>query len=421
TTPFPQKQERKKEKKKGKLAPTPPPEMATRPRAAADGAPAAAPAVSYLQACVELHDWWLERVDGEEGKVRVVGSDTTTSRAGRIFTSASIKTRHANGDLETADGVIIMTLGPPDISKMHQNGFPHEVSKYFRLGAPVQWEKYINVNMTEMNKKPQSPLKSTEYYIEKFLQGNLKYSMGLFAWDDLNTSQRATSDADRFPSQRISNSSNGRPTFEESTANTDCNDNFMSTLAASEEFCTGRMDMPEEPLAAPSETCDSDQANIRERGNRVQHGASSAGPSVVPKEKNVRSQAEQDADIQQENMHRHSSDSALINNRTNHVSSGLEDCETPKCGKALTRLRTRDALQITTEGMGPQFGAIQGSEDNTVRRLRNGKVFGMSSSASLKKVVYKRARMQDKTFSEKFIPNEDVTCPTDLISHENVC
>nr|XP_025881971.1 uncharacterized protein LOC4327793 isoform X3 [Oryza sativa Japonica Group] len=105
--------------------------MATQPRAG-DGAAAAAaakeaPAVSYLQACVELDDWWLERVEGEEGKVRVVGSNTTTSRAGRRFTSASIKTRHASGDLETEDGIIIMIARPPNISKMHLNGFPDEV------------------------------------------------------------------------------------------------------------------------------------------------------------------------------------------------------------------------------------------------------------------------------------------------------
>uniref|UniRef100_J3LWW5 Uncharacterized protein n=1 Tax=Oryza brachyantha TaxID=4533 RepID=J3LWW5_ORYBR len=230
--------------------------------------------------------------------------------------------------------------------------------------------------MSEMNEQPQSPLKSTEYYIEKFLQGNLKYSMGLFAWDYLNTSERSTSDTDRFPSQRHSNSSNRRHNFEDYAF--------------------------------------------------VQYQESSAGPSVDTA-KNARNQVEQDADIQQENMHRysseqqivtHSNESALTNNCTNEVSSGLEDCEAPKCGKASTCQGTKDALDITTERMNPQFGVTQGSEDNTVRRLR-GKVFGMSSSASLKKLVCKRGWMQDKTFLEKIIPNEDVTHPADLISHEN--
>uniref|UniRef100_A0A0D9Y9Y9 SANTA domain-containing protein n=1 Tax=Oryza glumipatula TaxID=40148 RepID=A0A0D9Y9Y9_9ORYZ len=392
--------------------------MATQPRAG-DGAAAAAaaakeaPAVSYLQACVELDDWWLERVEGEEGKVRVVGSNTTTSRAGRRFTSASIKTRHASGDLETEDGIIIMIARPPNISKMHLNGFPDEVSKHFSLGFPVQWENIINANMAEMNKQPQSPLKSTEYYIEKFLRGNLKYSMGLFSWDGLNIYQGSRSDADRFPSERLSNSSNGRPTVEDPTANTDCNVNFMGTLATSEEFCTGRMDMPEEPRATPSETCGNDQENNQhlcmlmntcENGNKVQHGTSSVGPSVVPAEKYVRSQAEQDA--------------LLVNDSTSHVSSVLGDCATPKCGKSLTHLGTKDALE-TNEGMNPQFGVPQGSEGSTVRRLRNGKVIVISTSASTKK-VYKRARMQDNTFSENVIPNKNVTCPTGLISQENV-
>ncbi|EEE54726.1 hypothetical protein OsJ_02071 [Oryza sativa Japonica Group] len=329
--------------------------MATQPRAG-DGAAAAAaakeaPAVSYLQACVELDDWWLERVEGEEGKVRVVGSNTTTSRAGRRFTSASIKTRHASGDLETEDGIIIMIARPPNISKMHLNGFPDEGSR---------------------------------------------------------------SDADRFPSERLSNSSNGRPTVEDPTANTDCNVNFMGTLATSEEFCTGRMDMPEEPRATPSETCGNDQENNQhlcmlmntcENGNKVQHGTSSVGPSVVPAEKYVRSKAEQDA--------------LLVNDSTSHVSSVLGDCATPKCGKSLTHLGTKDALE-TNEGMNPQFGVPQGSEGSTVRRLRNGKVIVISTSASTKK-VYKRARMQDNTFSENVIPNKNVTCPTGLISQENVC
>uniref|UniRef100_A0A0E0KP98 SANTA domain-containing protein n=1 Tax=Oryza punctata TaxID=4537 RepID=A0A0E0KP98_ORYPU len=360
--------------------------MATQPRAgdgAAAAAAAEAPAVSYLQACVELHDWWLERVEGVEGKVRVVGSNTTTSRAGRRFTSASIKTRHAGGDLETEDGIIIMIACPPNISKMHQNGFPDEVSKHFSLGFPVQWEKIINSNMTEMNEQPQSPLRSTEYYIEKFLRGNLKYSIGLFAWDGLNIYQGSRSDADRLPSERLSNSSNGRPTIEDPTTNTDYNANFMSTLATSEEFCTGRMDMPEEPRATPSETGGNDQENNQhlcmlmntcESGNKVQHGTSSVGPSVVPAEKYVRSQAEQGA--------------LVNNNKTSHVSFVLGDCATPKCGKALTHLGTKDALE-TNEGMDPQFGVPQGSEGSTVRRLRNGKVIVISTSASTKK-VYKR-------------------------------
>uniref|UniRef100_A0A0D9W3L9 SANTA domain-containing protein n=1 Tax=Leersia perrieri TaxID=77586 RepID=A0A0D9W3L9_9ORYZ len=331
--------------------------MATQPPVSGDGAPppARSPAVSYLQAMVELHDWWLERVEGEEGKFRVVGFNTTTSRAGRIFTSASIKRRHANGDLETVDGAILLIKRPPNISKMNQNGFPHEVSKHFWQGFPVQWEKIINSNTTEMMEQPESPQKSAAYYIEKFLKGKLKYSMGLFAWDD--TFQRTTNEAGIFPNQSLCNSSNERPIVEGSTAN---------TLAASEEFCTGRMDIPKKPLATPGETCHS--------------------------------------------------------NQTNHVSSGLEGCETPKCVKAtphaLKHLETKDALEITIEGMDPQSGVCQGSKDNTVRRLRNGKVIGMSSSASMKK-TYKR-RMQDKTFSENIITNEDVTSTTGQISHENV-
>ncbi|KAL5215811.1 hypothetical protein ABZP36_007212 [Zizania latifolia] len=424
-----------------------------------------------LLAKVGLSEWWLERVEGEEGKVRVAGFDTT-SRAGRKFTSASIKTRHANGALETADGFIILVTCPSNVSKMHENGFPHEVSKYFSLGFPVQWEKYINSNKTVTNEQPQSPLKSTEYYIEKFLRRTLINSMGYaFAGDDLNTSQRSTSNVDRFSSQRFSNFSNGRPTFQKTIANTDCNDSFMIKLATPEELCNGRMDTPEEPLAAPGETCDSDHANNQhacmhintcEQGNNVQHGTSSAKPSAIPAEKYVRSQEEQDADIQQENVPMISSeqqiaarsnDSALINNHTNHATYGLEECGTPKRHKILVHQGTEAASEIKTQGITPLDGVTQGSEVNTVRILRNGKmfgmyaslekrvnkrdrmqnksfngdimpnedaVFGMSNDASLKKRVNKRERMQNKSFNGNIMPNEDVTCPAVLISHENV-
>ncbi|KAG8083298.1 hypothetical protein GUJ93_ZPchr0015g6689 [Zizania palustris] len=399
------------------------------------GTPAGAPspAVSCLQACVGLSEWWLERVEGEEGKVRVAGFDTR-SRAGRKFTSASIKTRHVNGALETADGFIILVTCPSNVSKMHENGFPHEVSKYFRLGFPVQWEKYINSNKTVMNEQSQSPLKSTEYYIGKFLRGTLINSMGYtFAGDDLNTSQISTSNVDRFSSQR--------------------------------------MDTPEEPLAAPGEPCDSDHANNQhecmhintcEQGNNVQHGTSSAKPSAIPAEMYVRSQEEQDADIQQENVPMISSeqqiaarsnDPALINNHTNHATYDLEECGTPKRHKILVHQGTETASEIKTQGITPQDGVTRGSEVNTVRILRNGKmfgmytssekrvnkrdrmqnksfngdimpneyaVFGMSNDASLKKRVNERDKMQNKSFNGNIMPNEDVTCPADLISHENV-
>jgi hypothetical protein len=44
-----------------------------------------------------------------------------------------------------------------------------QVSKYFRLGFPDQWERYASSDMKQMNEDTQSPSKSSEYYIEKFL------------------------------------------------------------------------------------------------------------------------------------------------------------------------------------------------------------------------------------------------------------
>lgn len=344
-------------------------------------------------------------MEGEDGKIRVAGF-TTRNRAARVFTSNSITTRHADGTLETADGVIVLIKGPLNISRMHHNGFPHEVCKWFQLGFPVEWEKCANSNMKQMNEHTRSPLKSTsasslsvstEYYIDKFLRGSFINSMGYaFTGNDFNSSKRSTSNTDGPPIQRVSNLSNGTARFKESTGNTGDNDNLMSKMAASEELCNGRMEMPEEPFAGPGGTCNSGQAGQEDNQHESMHKYASG-----------------------QKMHTHSIDSALINNHMDHISSDLEECGTPKCGKTLVHPGTEDALEVPTKGMSPQFG-VHGSQDNTIRRLRNGKVFGMSSGASLKKRDYKGKRMQNKTFNRKMVPNEEITPPADLTSHKNV-
>jgi len=81
-------------------------------------------------------------------------------------------------------------------------------------------------------------------------------------------------------------------------------------------------------------------------------------------------------------------------------------------------LGTTDALELTNENMTPQFGAVRGSEDSIVRRLRSGKVYGTPSGGPVKR-RYKKKSIQHEASSEMMAPKEGGTS-TDLTSHENV-
>ncbi|XP_014756975.1 uncharacterized protein LOC100838914 isoform X2 [Brachypodium distachyon] len=79
-----------------------------------------------------------------------------------------------------------------------------------------------------------------------------------------------------------------------------------------------------------------------------------------------------------------------------------------------------DAGQVPAKGMSPEFGVVQGSEDSTGRRLRSGKVYGMStsSSASLKRGRSKRKTIQHDTPNRKIL-NEETILPVDPTNHGN--
>ena len=78
-----------------------------------------------------------------------------------------------------------------------------------------------------------------------------------------------------------------------------------------------------------------------------------------------------------------------------------------------------DAFELPTEGMTPKFGAIGGSEDSTVRRLRkrSGKVFGIPSGGPMKS-GHKQKKIQREASSKQMV-NEGVTSAADLTPHEN--
>ncbi|XP_047062213.1 uncharacterized protein LOC124669694 [Lolium rigidum] len=207
-----------------------------------------------VQRCVALVDWWLVR--GEDDKIRVAGYPER-NRAARLFYSDSITMRHADGTLETADHKILLIRGPLNITQMHCNGFPYEVSKNFRRGFPDQWEQCANSNMKQMNENTQSPSKSTEYYIEKFLRGSFinsaEYS---FMEADLKSSKGPTGNTDGPPSQGLSDLSNGIPKIQEPTGNGADYHNSVSITTASEGLCNGRIGMPDESCedTGPGET-----------------------------------------------------------------------------------------------------------------------------------------------------------------------
>jgi len=315
------------------------------------------------------------------------------------------------------------------------------VCECFEFGFPPQWLKLLYPNMEQQNEQSESesestanaPRHSVEYYMKKL-------SMGY----DFYSSTGCTSNTDGPATQSLS----------------DLPDGNAGNMAASLGLYGGTRNMPEKPLTPPGETCcrgqeseqhERMQIDVSEQGivNRSVSSVSvnlSTGsicpnskvdesilvPSkIVPVEKEgYRSrsdccQAEDAADIPENTLSCSSEqematlpiDSAIVNENLNSTSSDLGEPGTPKCGKVSVNLRTTDALELTNENMTPQFGAVRGSEESTVRRLRSGKVFGTPSGGPVKR-RYKKKSIQHEASSEMMAPKEGGTS-TDLTSHEN--
>ncbi|TKW03753.1 hypothetical protein SEVIR_7G063300v4 [Setaria viridis] len=427
---------------------------------------AAAPRVSYVQQCVVLVDWWLERVEGEEGKIRVAGiastaqmrkgaSSSTGNRnvAGRVFRSAAIGRRHDQHAIETEDGYKIQIGRLLNVPRTRDNGFPEKVCKCFEFGFPIQWLKLVNPKMEQQNEQAQSestadaPRHSVKYWMEEFLSDDLT-----------NLKKYASEENDSYSSAGYTSNTDG-PAIQSLSNLPDGN---AGNMAASGGLYGGRTNMPGKPLARPRETSCSGQESDQHESMQIDtseqgldnHSISSVSVNQnagsfcpnskvddsilatskimsVEKESYRRrvgsSEAEEDADIQHENMQSCSNeheivtlpiDSAIVNENPNSTSSDLGKPGTLKCGKASMNLGSTDALELPTERMTPQFGAVQGSEDSPVRRLRSGKVFGMPSGG-LMKSGHKKRKIQHEASSQNMIPNEGDTSTADLTSHEN--
>ncbi|OQU89334.1 hypothetical protein SORBI_3002G173400 [Sorghum bicolor] len=288
--------------------------------------------------CIILVDWWLERVEGEEGKIRVAGttftprmaeqmrkgaSSSNMRMAVRVFRSSAIVKRHDYTSIESEDGYQIEIGHCLNIPKTRENGFSEEVCESFDFGFPDLWQRLVNPKMVPDDEHALSPSETTtgppspsvEDYMAKFLSDSFSSKIGFdFTEND-----------------------------------------FDSGSISSDSKVDGN-------ILAPSKI-----SSVVNEGYRSTVGCG---------------QAKKDANIQQENMPSCSSEHAMV---------------TPKFGKDSVNLGTTDALELPTEGMTPKFGAIRGSEDSIGRRLRSGKVLPIGGPMKKQKKIQQQMVNQGAT------------------------
>ncbi|WVZ60759.1 hypothetical protein U9M48_010740 [Paspalum notatum var. saurae] len=345
------------------------------------GTPAlSAQRVSNVPRYVMLLDWWLERLEGSDGKIRVAGFTQTpqmrhflllllhfsfhfcsavafsTSRrgassskgnrqsAGRVFRSSAIVGRKDDAVIEAEDGYLIRICRVLNIPQTRDNGFSQEVCERFEFGFPIEWQRFVNPNMEPDNEhahksseSSQPPANasscSAEYYVEKFLSDSFIYS-----------------------------------------------GHALSEIEYASWGLFGlRMDMPEEHVKPHGEICNICQENGQCESMQI--------------------------DASEQEMVTLPNDSVIVE----HLNSKTSDLGSVNLGTAY-------ASPLPAEGVTSQFGAVQGSEDNTARRLRNGKVLGMPRAEAERK---KRGHKQKKVQHES-VPDKVATSTADLTSHENV-
>eukprot|EP00267_Zea_mays_P024596 XP_008651283.1 uncharacterized protein LOC100278785 isoform X1 [Zea mays] len=406
---------------------------------------------------IALVDWCLERVEGEEGKIRVAGTTYTpqtspqTRReassskgsrkvAGRVFRSSAIVRRHDHFRIMSEDGYLIRIGCLLNIPKTRNNGFSEEVCECFEFGFPIQWHRLVNPKMVPDNKHALSPSETTAsapshsvgYYMEKFLSDSFSNSNRYsFTENDSYTSVVCTGSRNGLTTQTLSN----------------LPDDNAGNITVSWGLYGLGMDMSEKPWTPPAEACnnrqESDQhesmqidACKQELVNRsmssvsVKQSISSISPNskvdgnrIVPSKimsvvnESYRStvgcgQAEEDVGIQQEKKHSCSSEHGMVTLSINCTSSQLGAPGIPKFGKDSVNLWTTDALELSTEGMTPKIGA-----DSTDRRLRSGKILGMPSGGLMNR-GHKLKKIKQEASSKQMV-NQGATCTVDLTSHEN--
>uniref|UniRef100_A0A0E0DCQ8 SANTA domain-containing protein n=1 Tax=Oryza meridionalis TaxID=40149 RepID=A0A0E0DCQ8_9ORYZ len=170
--------------------------------------------------CVELFDWWLKRVEGDDRKVRIAGH-TERNHKPHLFTSAPIVKRHKACMLEAEDSIIVLIDGPLDLSQMENNGYSLEVCEKFMTGFPCLWESYNLGSQPSCSNTSNSRDGRTKFYLERFQIGSFIDKVGSSFLANLLNSSRSSSgdDADSF--EKGSYLSNKKPRFEEYTCDLD--------------------------------------------------------------------------------------------------------------------------------------------------------------------------------------------------------
>ncbi|XP_066399277.1 uncharacterized protein [Miscanthus floridulus] len=443
------------------------------PRTPAPGSTGGIPRIPELSAqavhriarkCTTLVDWCLERVEGEEGKIRVAGTTFTPQMseqmrkgassskgnmkvAGRVFRSSAIVKRHAYLTIESEDGYQIQIGGPLNIPKTRENGFSEEVCESFGIGFPILWQRLVNPKMVPDNEHARSssetttgpPSPSVEDYMAYFLSDSFSSKI---------TYDFDLTENDFYSSVGYSGNTDGLTTQSPSNLPDDNAGNITASLG----LYGLRMGVPEKPLAPPGEACNSGQesyqhestqidaskpeivnrsissVSVRQSTGSISSNSKVDGNILAPSKissvvnEGYRStvgcgQADEDADIQQENMHSCSSEHGMVAPPLDCTFSQLGEPGIPKSGKDSVNIGTTDALELPTEGMTPKFGAIRGLEDSTGRRLRSGKVLEMPCVGPMKR-GRKQNKIQQESSSKQMV-NQGATSNADLTSHEN--
>ncbi|CAN6917423.1 unnamed protein product [Brassica oleracea] len=97
---------------------------------------------------VSLSDWWLTKKANEKG-LGVAGFESKGGPEVRLFSSATISTRHDSTTLETSDGLTVSISGFINRSRSLQNGLSSEVCNRFLLGFPYHWRDYTEEGFLE--------------------------------------------------------------------------------------------------------------------------------------------------------------------------------------------------------------------------------------------------------------------------------
>ncbi|KAK3130865.1 hypothetical protein QOZ80_6BG0498960 [Eleusine coracana subsp. coracana] len=148
--------------------------------------------------CIELAEWWLERMDGKICIAGVVGPQIRKGglssqgnkkpAAVRLFKCA-IASVWDSIVVETVDGGMLLLKGILSNSRMRENGFSKEVCELFMYGFPVHWKELLDPKMEHTHELSQSSSDSDDDALDEKLLVPKKFMSSFVARKTGNTSQ----------------------------------------------------------------------------------------------------------------------------------------------------------------------------------------------------------------------------------------